>query len=142
MRDSFDIKKMLLIRAKIADFYNSCINQAAKRCGISKAEADVLLFFYNNPDFFLESDAVKFRGFDENFLRNSVDLLVSNGLVTVSEDSTNRKIVINGKGGIIAKSINGAQKRAISGLFKDFSADDFAHFERILSVIVKNAGGL
>lgn len=138
MSENTDIKKMLLIRTKIADFYNFAISQAAKKCGISKEEADVILFFYNNPDLNLESDAVRFRGFSEEFTRNTVDLLASNGLVTALENGESRKIEIIGRGRIVGKSISEIQKRAFTSLFKNISEEDLANLERILFAIVKN----
>ena len=111
--NNFEITKFLKTQKAIADSYSAAIESAAKRSGITKQEADVLVFFFNNPEYTLASDAVKLRGFSKAYASKAIEQLLLSGLIEISSDDEDRRmqrIKITGKGGIIAKSVSMAQQ--------------------------------
>ena len=79
-----DITKFLKTQKAIADSYTAAIESAAKRSGITKQEADVLVFFFNNPEYSLASDAVKMRGFSKAYASKAIEQLLNNGLIEIT----------------------------------------------------------
>ena len=49
MKTNFDITKILYSIKHINDLYYNLSTKAADECGITKPEADILAFLYNNP---------------------------------------------------------------------------------------------
>lgn len=122
-----EITRFLKTQKAIADSYSAAIESAAKRSGITKQEADVLIFFFNNPDYTLASDAVKMRGFSKAYASKAIEQLLGNGLIEIScdgEDRRMQRIKITGKGGIIAKSVSMAQQKYYEGLIKELTPEE------------------
>lgn len=140
-----EITKFLKTQKAIADSYSAAIESAAKRSGISRQEADVLVFFFNNPEYTLASDAVKLRGFSKAYASKAIEQLLENGLIEINSDDEDRRmqrIKITGKGGIIAKSVSMAQQkfyeRLVSGLTPEerFILDNI--FDKIYKTLSEN----
>ena len=122
-----EITKFLKTQKAIADSYYAAIESAAKRSGITKQEADVLVFFFNNPDYTLASDAVKMRGFSKAYASKAIEQLLENGLIEIScdgEDRRMQRIKITGKGGIIAKSVSMGQQKYYESLIKELTPEE------------------
>lgn len=122
-----EITKFLKTQKAIADSYSAAIESAAKRSGITKQEADVLVFFFNNPEYTLASDAVKMRGFSKAYASKAIEQLSENGLIEITCDGDDRRmqrIKITGKGGIIAKSVSMAQKKYYEALLTDITPEE------------------
>lgn len=122
-----EITKFLKIQKAIADSYSAAIESAAKRSGITKQEADVLVFFFNNPEYTLASDAVKLRGFSKAYASKAIEQLLVSGLIEISFDDEDRRmqrIKITGKGGIIAKSVSMAQQKFYERLIIDLTPEE------------------
>ena len=122
-----EITKFLKTQKAIADSYSAAIESAAKRSGITKQEADVLVFFFNNPDYTLATDAVKMRGFSKAYASKAIEQLLENGLIEISLDGEDRRmqrIKITGKGGIIAKSVSMAQQKFYERLIIDLTPEE------------------
>ena len=135
-----EITKFLKTQKAIADSYSAAIESAAKRSGITKQEADVLVFFFNNPDYTLACDAVKMRGFSKAYASKAIEQLLSNGLIEITcdgEDRRMQRIKITGKGGIIAKSISMAQQKYYEGLIKDLTPEERFILDNIFDKIYK-----
>ena len=122
-----EITKFLKTQKAIADSYSAAIESAAKRSGITKQEADVLVFFFNNPEYTLASDAVKLRGFSKAYASKAIEQLLVSGLIEISSDYEDRRmqrIKITGKGGIIAKSVSMAQQKFYERLIIDLTPEE------------------
>lgn len=134
------ITKFLKTQKAIADSYSAAIESAAKRSGITKQEADVLVFFFNNPDYTLASDAVKMRGFSKAYASKAIEQLLENGLIEIScdgEDRRMQRIKITGKGGIIAKSVSMAQQKFYERLVGDLTHEERFILDNIFNKIYK-----
>ena len=133
-----EITKFLKTQKAIADSYSEAIESAAKRSGITKQEADVLVFFFNNPDYTLASDAVKMRGFSKAYASKAIEQLLGNGLIEIAcdgEDRRMQRIKITGKGGIIAKSVSMAQQKFYERLVSDLTPEERFILENIFNKI-------
>ena len=53
---------------RVRDQYDAAISRAAHQCGITRPEADVLLFLYNNPTLNTARDIVYYRGFSKAYV--------------------------------------------------------------------------
>lgn len=134
------ITKFLKTQKAIADSYSAAIESAAKRSGITKQEADVLVFFFNNPDYTLASDAVKMRGFSKAYASKAIEQLLDNGLIEITcddEDRRMQRIKITGKGGIIAKSVSMAQQKFYEQLVGDLTPEERFILDNIFNKIYK-----
>ena len=135
-----EITKFLKTQKAIADSYYAAIESAAKRSGITKQEADVLVFFFNNPDYTLASDAVKMRGFSKAYASKAIEQLLGNGLIEIAcdgEDRRMQRIKITGKGGIIAKSVSMAQQKFYERLVSDLTPEERFILDNIFNKIYK-----
>lgn len=122
-----EITKFLKTQKAIADSYSAAIESAAKRSGITRQEADVLVFFFNNPEYTLASDAVKLRGFSKAYASKAIEQLLENGLIEITcdeEDRRMQRIRITGKGGIIAKSVSMAQQKFYERFVSDLTPEE------------------
>lgn len=135
-----EITKFLKIQKAISDSYSAAIESAAKRSGITKQEADVLVFFFNNPEYTLAADAVKMRGFSKAYASKAIEQLLENGLIEIScdeEDRRMQRIKITGKGGIIAKSVSMAQQKYYEGMIKEVTVEERFILSNIFDKIYK-----
>lgn len=122
-----EITKFLKTQKVIADSYSAAIESAAKRSGITRQEADVLVFFFNNPEYTLASDAVKLRGYSKAYASKAIEQLLVSGLIEIScdeEDRRMQRIKITGKGGIIAKSVSMAQQKFYERFVSDLTPEE------------------
>ena len=134
------ITNFLKTQKAIADSYSAAIESAAQRSGFTKQEADVLVFFFNNPDYTLASDAVKMRGFSKAYASKAIEQLLGIGLIEIAcdgEDRRMRRIKITGKGGIIAKSVSMAQQKFYERLVGDLTPEERFILDNIFNKIYK-----
>lgn len=132
--------KFLKTQKAIAESYSETMEFAAKRSGITKQEADVLVFFFNNPEYTLACDVVKMRGFSNEYASKAIEQLLSNGLIEITCDGEDRRmqgIKITGKGGIIARSVSMAQQKYYEGLIKELTPEEHIILDNIFDKICK-----
>lgn len=137
-----ELTKFLKIQKTVTEKYDSEMETAAKRSGITKQEADVLLFFFNNPECSLASDAVRLRGFSKAYASKAIEQLEINGIIKVTADSADKRmqrITLSGKGGIIAKALSLSQKKFFEKLLIGVTPEEKFILENILSKIGNNA---
>ncbi|MGN0492759.1 MAG: MarR family winged helix-turn-helix transcriptional regulator [Acutalibacteraceae bacterium] len=135
-----EITKFLKTQKVIAEAYSAAIESAAKRSGITKQEADILIFFFNNPEYSLAADAVKMRGFSKAYASKAIEQLLENGLIEVAcddEDRRMQRIKITGRGGIIAKSVSMAQQKFYERMVSDVTPEERFILNNIFDKIYK-----
>ena len=91
MNTNFDITKILYSVKNINDLYYNLSTKAADECGISKPEADILAFLYNNPTCDTAKDIVKLKGFSKSYVSKAVEPLLSKGLISIEIDIIDRR---------------------------------------------------
>lgn len=86
------INSEMLSFAKLSkDLYDMLIEKSAKKCGISKQEADVLLFFANNLEFNKACDAVVYRGFSKAYVSKALNALVKRNFIEIKNDTFDKR---------------------------------------------------
>ena len=84
--------KYLKFQKQSGDLYAKFIDEAAKQIGLTRQEADVLVFFANNSEYTSAIDAVKVRGFSKAYVSKAVLTLVEKGMITIEQDKNDRRI--------------------------------------------------
>lgn len=72
--------------------YTRKIGESASRYGISKTEADILLFLCNNPGFDTARDIVHIRGIAKSYASRSIEILARKHYLTTFADPKDRRI--------------------------------------------------
>lgn len=93
-RPDFNVQKIthyLRFQRAVGDYYSKKISAAAAFCGVSKPEADVLLFLANNPLYDAARDIAKFRGFSKAYVSGAVEQLLEKKLISMSIDREDRR---------------------------------------------------
>lgn len=142
MKNNSELTKFFKFQKAIFEAYNGIIEAAAKRTGITKQEADVLVFFFNNPDYTLAADAVKLRGFSKAYASKAIEQLEQNRMIEITEDADDRRmqrITLTGRGGIAAKSISMAQEKFFTEMLDGVTAEERFIMRNVLEKIYKNA---
>ena len=78
---------------RVRDQYDAAISRAAHQCGITRPEADVLLFLYNNPTLNTARDIVYYRGFSKAYVSKAVDPLIRLDMSEFMEKHSVSKII-------------------------------------------------
>lgn len=134
----FEIIKIIRLAA---DSYGKMIGEEAKKLGITKGEADVLLFFSNNPNCINAKDAVFNEKISKAYVSKSISLLLDKNYITLSIDDKDKryqKIVITDKAKIIAEKLNYIQQNFFKTLKCDIELNDFLKFFEVLKHIENN----
>lgn len=109
MNKAFNADDFLNMQTVLTVGFGNAVASAAKRCGISLCDAEILLLFYNNPVYIEDYRKTVYCGLSEDYTLSSLKSLTEQGYVETDSDFANIKIT--GKGGIIAKSLSNAQNR-------------------------------
>lgn len=105
--------------------YSTRINKVAEEYSITKIEADIILFLYNNPGYDTARDIVELRHIAKSYVSKAVDMLVKRGYLSSREDDKDRRISrlkLQAPAIIIAKAAKKEQekifKEALNGVEK------------------------
>lgn len=126
---------------RVRNLYDAAMSRAAHQCGITRPEADVLLFLYNNPTLNTARDIVYYRGFSKAYVSKAVDPLIRHGMITMATDpSDRRRQLLSISGGIdIAAKLRAAQSEFMNGLTKDIPKSELDCFMAVSEAMCKNA---
>lgn len=91
MNQNLQFSKILMDMKNVIDFYNKLSAEAAEKSGITKPEADILIFLNNNPSFDTAKDISKLKGFSKAYVSKAVEPLFKKGLITIEVDSADRR---------------------------------------------------
>ena len=103
---------------RVRDQYDAAISRAAHQCGITRPEADVLLFLYNNPTLNTARDIVYYRGFSKAYVSKAVAPLIRQGMTDMTTDPSDRRRQLRSisVGTEIAEKLRTAQAAFLSAL--------------------------
>ncbi len=126
---------------RVRELYDEAISRAASECGITKPEADVLLFLYNNPTLNTARDIVYYRGFSKAYVSKAVEPLLHRGYLSqVSDAQDRRKQLLSISGGEdMIKKLHRAQEEFMDELTRDIPQSDLDVFQRVSELMNKNA---
>lgn len=126
---------------RVRELYDDAISRAALQCGITKPEADVLLFLYNNPTLNTARDIVYYRGFSKAYVSKAVEPLLRRGYLTnVSDAQDRRKQLLSISGGEdLIERLHHAQEAFMDELTRGIPQGDLECFQRVSEEMLKNA---
>ena len=136
---SFD--KLLYLLKKSKDDFDKTIEKVAQKHGVTKAEADVLLFFANNPNLANAKDAVLSRGFSKSYVSQALKALEERGYISIQVEETDKRyqhIIINECALALISELQNVQKKHLLSLNKDIDPEDFKAFMKVMVQIVDN----
>ena len=85
------LEKFIYLSNNSRNLYSDTIANCAKSCGITKPEADLLLFFGNNPKFTNAVDAVNYRKFSKAYVSKALSSLSKRNYITIEENKIDRR---------------------------------------------------
>ena len=132
------ISGVLRLQKQVLLAYDACIARAAERVGLGKAEADVLLFLSNNPQYSAARDVVRHRGFSKTYVSRAVEQLAARGLLTVEASAADRRLQhlrLTAAAAEPVRQLRRAQLEFFSRLTEDLPADDVSAVRRVLGRI-------
>ena len=133
--------KMLFYIKMSKDLYDSMIEEEARKCGITKQEAHVLLFFSNNPNFSNATDAVCYRGFSKAYVSKAIKFLEERRLIKIINSDTDKRyqhILINSIAYDIVDKLKKVQNKYFLLLKKGISDDEFSIYLKVIGKIAEN----
>ncbi|MEG0752114.1 MAG: MarR family transcriptional regulator [Oscillospiraceae bacterium] len=92
MKETMDFNRILKALKQLGDLYDDTLTKTALGIGISKQEADVLLFIANNPQHNTASNIAKHRSFSRAYVSKAVEKLTAGKLVDVIADGGDRRV--------------------------------------------------
>lgn len=120
--------------------YDEFISRAAEECDLTRPEADVLLFLYNNPTLNTAHDAALYRGFSKAYVSRAVEPLVKRGMISVTPDPADRRrqlLSITG-GAAAAQRLHAAQRSFLALLMQGIPRSDIDRFIEISESMCRN----
>ena len=85
------ISRFLQFQRQCAQIYAQRMGRAAESCGLTRPEADVLIFLANNPTYQTARDVALYRGFSKAYVSRAVDALQKRRLLQVEPSPTDRR---------------------------------------------------
>lgn len=116
--------QLLFYLANFRRMYGGFFQPLANRHALSQLEIGILLFLHNNPTHNTARDIATMRGYAKSNLSTGIDTLRTRGLVSTSEDPTNRKLHrlhLTAVAKPVVKELSLRQKRCFTGMLKGFS---------------------
>lgn len=141
MNNDRENSKMLFYIKISKELYDSMIEDEAKRCGISKQEAHVLLFFSNNPNFSNATDVVCYRGFSKAYVSKAIKSLEERKFIKIVNSEIDKRyqhILINSIAYDIVDKLKKVQNKYFLLLKKGISDDEFSIYLKVIGKIAEN----
>lgn len=123
----FDAGQFLNLQKNAAKRYAQLIEQAAEKHGVSRQEADVLLFFANNPQCNSAIDAVRLRGLSKAYISKAVEQLSKKQFISLDTNPNDRRyqhISLTAACRPTLSDLQEAQRVFLSMLFAGFSEEE------------------
>lgn len=133
--------ELLYLANNSRDLYSDTIASCATSCGITKPEADLLLFFGNNPQFNNACDAVHYRNFSKAYVSKAVSSLSKRNFLTITEDSKDRryqKIQLNDHAKGTLEVLQKCQRNYFNSIRDNISDEELESFINVVQKISNN----
>lgn len=135
------INGFLRLEKYVVSRYNHSIAQAAERLGITKPEADVLLFLANNPQHNTARDVVRYRGFSKTYVSRAVEQLMARELVSAESSEADRRLQYlhpTARSSMAVCALRRAQADFFARLCEGVTAEEAAALERLFTRVEDN----
>lgn len=123
--------------------YQSRISAAAAEQGLSKPEADVLLFLSNNPQYHTAREVVLHRGLSKAYVSKAVERLAERGFLTVTVSEADRRVqhlLLTAAAREAVYGLRRAQGQYFRQLTEGVTAAETAALERLMEQVWENLG--
>lgn len=124
--------------------YDERFIELCKEYKITQSEIDILLFFYNNPQYNYAWELTEVRGISKAQVSISVDKLVKKGYIKRDADPNNRRcnilLLTDESMELVNKGLD-IQKTFNKQMYEGLSDEDFAIFNKVLGKMYENMGG-
>ncbi|QNL43431.1 winged helix-turn-helix transcriptional regulator [Oscillibacter hominis] len=137
------ISRFLRFQKKLSKLYEEHFAAAAAKCGLSKPEADVLIFLANNPEYHTARDVAIYRELSKAYVSRAVDQLQRRGFLQVetqSEDRRFQNLLLTDAAAKSVQDLQSAQEEFFTGLTQGISAESAQIALDVLDRIMKSAG--
>lgn len=141
MEKAFDTGKYMRIQSYSTEIYEQIIKKEADALGLTKPEADVLLFFANNPEFHSAVDAARFRGVSKAYVSKALVRLADKGLITARTDENDRrfqKIFVTDKADPIVYKLQDAQQQFAQVITRYLSEEKKKTLIGLVPILLEN----
>lgn len=141
MNNDKENSKILFYIKMSKELYDIMIEEEAQKCGITKQEAHVLLFFSNNPNFSNATDVVCYRGFSKAYVSKAIKSLEERKFIKIVNSDIDKRyqhILINSIAYDIVDKLKKVQNEYFLLLKNGISDKDFLIHLKVIDKIAKN----
>lgn len=138
-----EICQLLRLQKQFSDAYDNWIARAGNRLGLSKPEADVLLFLANNPEYNTARDVVANRALSKTYVSKAVDQLATRKFLHSSASTEDRRLQylkLTPDALLVARNLRQAQADFFRRLGNGLSPEEMSALRRALGKVQHNVG--
>ena len=142
MNINFQITKVLYSIKHITDLYNTMSSNTASECYLTKPEADILVFLYNNPTCDSAKDIVKLKGYSKAYVSKAIEPLLSKALISIEVDGNDRRcqhLNLTPKAIPLVKKLHKMQVEFLSTITKGIPEEDIQKYLEVIDKFSINA---
>ncbi len=113
--------ELMVMHKVLGEVYGQRLTLAAQEVGMTRPEADVLLFLNNNPGLDTARDITKYRGFSKAYVSSAVEGLLARGLITSLVDRKDRRcqrLSLTREALPLAHKLGQTQEELVANLFE------------------------
>ncbi|QSX05371.1 winged helix-turn-helix transcriptional regulator [Sedimentibacter sp. zth1] len=136
------MKKHAFTTSKLNSLYNNVFTKAAANAGLSKPEADVLIFIANNPQYKTARDIVIHRGLSKSCVSKAIEPLINKGLLCIKTNKKDRRfqyLSITDKANSTIEILHKAQNDYFRLITKSISSEDIEKYLYVIDKFAENA---
>lgn len=140
-KQTHEISRYLQLHRAISVRYDRMVAAAAQAAGLTKPEADVLLFLANNPRFDTARDVAAYRGFSKTYVSKSLERLARRGYVTAETDPDDRRVLdlrVTEAADAAVAQLQAAQRAFFGTLTDGLSDADAGSLRRVTELVQEN----
>lgn len=144
MKSDKQISELLLFSKKLRDNYDKKIEEISLEIGLTKPEADMLLFLFNNPELNTAKDAVMYRGFSKAYVSKALTLLSEKKFIILEKDVVDKRfqhIYIKEEARNKVKILKNTQEEIHNSYMKNVTEKEKEILGKIVSKIFENVKG-
>ena len=142
MDTNFKISNILYNMKHIGDLYYDLSSKAAKECNLTKPEADILAFLFNNPKCDTAKDIVQLKGFSKAYVSKAVEPLLKKGFISIEVDKSDRRcqhLKLTAQSEEIVGELNKMQMEFLKKLTNNIPEEDILTFLEVTEKFANNS---
>ena len=116
--------------------------EVAQKCGITKPEADILAFLFNNPECDTAKDIVQLKGLSKAYVSKAVEPLLKKGLISIEVDKLDRRcqhLKLTSQSKEIVSELHNMQLEFLKKLTNNIPEEDILTFLEVTEKFANNA---